>query len=836
MKLHLPGVLRNALLALMSSVTVFSANAYDTLVCEDRNFIAEEYILSIHHQGNLIFRNNESYKIISMIEGCHVDFASSIVISGNTCRPSNPTGYTKGAIVDHSFYLNDCNSVQITDNTVIFDSLGDSGGIVAAISQFTDVDILFENNEVGSNAQMVGGVFLPEYSITSYMGEKEEVFSFFTDSELVLRNNHVKALLSEDISGLPCYYAIIGGVMHAEKLKVTNSTILIENNTVDSGDASLLGGCVFGEFLAQDDKCVIEFRNNTVKGGTISGGIFYAAPSPYEYEHALEGFARVTFENNKAISESDVVYGGAMSNQSDFMLIQNNGELRFIGNSAQSKDLKDVFGGALFCASNGDSSIIWKNDYVLFRGNYVTDGKTYRLNSISSLSAAVILAADEGKRIEIFDPITMSNSLYIGYDITDKYDFTSCTGTILLSGIHAQEDLAKINPKYSAEDLLYSRVNEVYSLIAEYGNVILEDTVVLCTRPSPSYVTAYGGPNAYFTMRNSTLAAYRQTFYNLTMEGANILEAQYGTQIVHLTLNVTDVNKDTAVVSTEGKGIIFAQDDASGLYPVLNITYDKAKLLKGVYKLITLSPESDVYNIGSVTINGTKSTSIAYEGAGDDLYLLNEGNDIYTLVFDYSYGPGEVEQRDAATLTWNAASGTWGAGSGSANSCWSGNVEDLNYYDGDSVVFASAATVQLSGSLAPASVAVRNTSGKVEWNGTGQLAGATAVTKTGAGTLSINTANAYTGGTSVQGGTLVVGNAQALGSGAVALQGGTLNLGGYAVNNNVTVTNNTTLSGASRYTGTLDLQAGRLSVEGAVFQYPGRRKPGGTEGNAKPLR
>ena len=131
MKLHLPGVLRNALLALMSSVTVFSANAYDTLVCEDRNFIAEEYILSVNHQGNLIFRNNESYKIISMIEGCHVDFASSIVISGNTCRPSNPTGYTKGAIVDHSFYLNDCDSVQITDNTVVFDSLGDSGGIVA---------------------------------------------------------------------------------------------------------------------------------------------------------------------------------------------------------------------------------------------------------------------------------------------------------------------------------------------------------------------------------------------------------------------------------------------------------------------------------------------------------------------------------------------------------------------------------------------------------------------------------------------------------------------------------------------------------------------------------
>jgi autotransporter-associated beta strand protein len=55
------------------------------------------------------------------------------------------------------------------------------------------------------------------------------------------------------------------------------------------------------------------------------------------------------------------------------------------------------------------------------------------------------------------------------------------------------------------------------------------------------------------------------------------------------------------------------------------------------------------------------------------------------------------------------------------------------------------------------------------------------LTKIGAGMLTLNGSNTYTGGTTVSAGVLQLGNSAALGSGALAANGGTLDLGGYNV-------------------------------------------------------
>ena len=73
------------------------------------------------------------------------------------------------------------------------------------------------------------------------------------------------------------------------------------------------------------------------------------------------------------------------------------------------------------------------------------------------------------------------------------------------------------------------------------------------------------------------------------------------------------------------------------------------------------------------------------------------------------------------------------------------------------------------------------------------------LTKTGAGTLTLTTANTYTGVTTVAGGTLALGNAKALPTQTpVVLAGGTLDLNGY------TVTNGLTAAGGSVVNGTLE--------------------------------
>lgn len=85
---------------------------------------------------------------------------------------------------------------------------------------------------------------------------------------------------------------------------------------------------------------------------------------------------------------------------------------------------------------------------------------------------------------------------------------------------------------------------------------------------------------------------------------------------------------------------------------------------------------------------------------------------------------------------------------------------------------------------------VADPAANVSWSGV--IDGAGRLTKVGAGTLSLDIAHTYRGGTTVQAGTLAVGAAAALGSGALTLAGGTLDL----VTDGLTLTQGVTLSGA----------------------------------------
>ena len=157
---------------------------------------------------------------------------------------------------------------------------------------------------------------------------------------------------------------------------------------------------------------------------------------------------------------------------------------------------------------------------------------------------------------------------------------------------------------------------------------------------------------------------------------------------------------------------------------------------------------------------------------------------------------GEVR---AETLIWNGSGNdmTWNTEDGN----WLLNGAHAVYANDNDVEFGDTGNgyVALSGELSPTSVLVDSDKYYFFCNDIGEghkLTGTMQLTKEGGGTLTIETANDYTGGTIINGGTLVLGNDSALGQGAITLKSGTLDLGHCTLSGNeITVTGHGTISG-----------------------------------------
>ena len=158
-------------------------------------------------------------------------------------------------------------------------------------------------------------------------------------------------------------------------------------------------------------------------------------------------------------------------------------------------------------------------------------------------------------------------------------------------------------------------------------------------------------------------------------------------------------------------------------------------------------------------------------------------------------------------LTWHGdgTANNWDT----ASTNWLNGTNLVSFGAGDIVTFDDTGSnnpaINLVGTLSPASVNVAANQ-NYALAGSGSLTGTMALSKSGAGILTIGTSNTFTGGTFVQGGTLVLGNTNAnvycLGTGAVTLGDGTrLNLfdagpnlpGAGTMSNNLAVSGNTVM-------------------------------------------
>lgn len=185
------------------------------------------------------------------------------------------------------------------------------------------------------------------------------------------------------------------------------------------------------------------------------------------------------------------------------------------------------------------------------------------------------------------------------------------------------------------------------------------------------------------------------------------------------------------------------------------------------------------------------------------------------------------------TLIWNGnlPGGLWNV-NGAAN--WIPNPSaPAGKYQENMVVrlddSAIGTAVTLNSQLSPSSVTVNNSTQNYTLSGTGGITGSTGLTKMGTGSLTLNTANTYTGLTTISAGTLQLGNGTANGS----VAGNILNNANLALNNGATAqtyagvvsgsgslskigTGTFTLGGTNTYLGTTTINGGTLRVTGTV--------------------
>ena len=306
----------------------------------------------------------------------------------------------------------------------------------------------------------------------------------------------------------------------------------------------------------------------------------------------------------------------------------------------------------------------------------------------------------------------------------------------------------------------------------------------------------------------------------VTLSGANTYTG--ATRVSRSRLNLTGTM--TSAITVDNSGSISGTGSTSGL--------------------LTLSSGSGLVLAGGATTTSLTVNGATFSGSNVVTFLSNPVTGTVYDVFTYGTGPvttpanltvpayrgtltnDTVNQKYiftagefGATRTWNTTAGTWQVGGGTAN--WSGG--DGLYYNPDTAVFnepSAPSTITLSGTIQPGAVQVTNTTNAYTFTGAA-LAGATALAKSGAGSLSLAAANTYTGGTTFSAGTLMLGDANALGSGGLtftntsAARIGATDATGRTVANAITFNNSGTVRFGGGDTGTGDLTfSGAVSLGG----------------------
>ncbi len=280
---------------------------------------------------------------------------------------------------------------------------------------------------------------------------------------------------------------------------------------------------------------------------------------------------------------------------------------------------------------------------------------------------------------------------------------------------------------------------------------------------------------------------------------------------------------NSATIAAGASNFVTNGNGGTGALTVNNLTFNGAAALN-----LNVSSTSPVLTTGTLTTTGANSLTINVTNSGswtNGTYNLIS----YTTLAGTGFSsfikgvltPG-LGARQSATLTNPAGfislvlAGDSPIWTGLVNGNWTTNTiagsknwklitagTPTDYIQGDVVLFddtaAGTTTLAISDAdVSPASIVFNNTAKNYAVNGPFGIAGTTALLKNGTGSLTINSSNSYTGGTTVNAGSLVMAGNNNFGAGGVTINGASA-----------------TLSGTNTYTGNTTLNGGSLNINSA---------------------
>jgi fibronectin-binding autotransporter adhesin len=281
---------------------------------------------------------------------------------------------------------------------------------------------------------------------------------------------------------------------------------------------------------------------------------------------------------------------------------------------------------------------------------------------------------------------------------------------------------------------------------------------------------------------------------------------------------------------TNNGALVYSGTSAQTLSGIISGT---GALTQNAASTLTLSGSNTYTGTTTITAGTLQISSTGLLGGGNySGNIANSGALIYSGTNDQTLsgvisGSGALTQNAASALTLSNTNSYSGATTINA-----GTLQIGNGLSAGSLNAASAITVNGTLSFNRSDAITQGTHFS-----TAAIGGTGSIVQNGTGTLTLNAANTYSGGTTLNTGTLIIGNAAAAGTGTIAQSNSSsllkFDTTGTITNamsvHNVLATQSTTLSGAITVNNaTWDIDTGdTLTISGAVSGNGGVTKTGG---------